>query len=472
MPTEQFYFGPDIQDLLLACMARKRIEFMVLAPLVKPNFMWGTSAMRVAAAMQDYRAEYGNYPGLTAVDGYLHEKYGREKKDLYNEAHDYIEKLKRIDIADWKLVKNLTLKFCKQRAIVFAIKKAADMIKTNEVPPGGFSKMFDEAMQLGSDTGFEDATKLLSAELPQDQPLVCGLFDAGDIALIGGSSKTFKSWLLIMLAVAVATGTDWLGLKVNRAKVCLVNFELKKTTLQSRLRAVCEALEVNLEPGWLHLKTMRGLPPEQLNTALEWLVPEIKATGAKLVIIDPLYQVNVGKSEREEDAVSTLMASLGSMASRTNAAVVACQHFSKGNQSGKEMLDRFSGSGVFGRYVDCAITMTRHEAEGAYVVEIKPRAYPEPEPFVVRWKSPLLVRDDALDPAKLKKRDASNVNGEQYQDAELLGLITEGMTQREWSAKAVRNLGMDKSTFSRRKTKLVDSGKVTILDGKVFIPER
>ena len=149
--ADQFYFGNDMQDLLLACMLQMRSEFHVLGPLVKPEFMWGMDAMRVAAAMQDYHEEEGIYPGAVAVDNYLHEKYSRDKADIYVEAHDYIEKLKKIDITDWKWVKKVTIKFCKERALICAIKEAADMVRTNKVPEGGFTPMFDKAMSIGRD---------------------------------------------------------------------------------------------------------------------------------------------------------------------------------------------------------------------------------------------------------------------------------------------------------------------------------
>jgi hypothetical protein len=149
--ADQFYFGNDMQDLLLACMLQMRSEFHVLASLVKPQFMWGMDAMRIAAAMQDYHEEQGIYPGLVAVDNYLHEKYSRDKADIYAEAHDYLEKLKKIDTKDWQWVKKVTVKFCKERALICAIKEAADLVKTDKVPEGGFTPMFDKAMSIGRD---------------------------------------------------------------------------------------------------------------------------------------------------------------------------------------------------------------------------------------------------------------------------------------------------------------------------------
>jgi|SRR5271157_112537 len=149
--ADAFYFGNEMQDLLLACMAAHRHEFAVLGTLVKPEYMWGMNAMRVAAAMQDFHTEEGLYPALQVADTYLQEKYSRDKADIYAEVHEYIENLKKLDTAEWKWVKKVTLKFCRERAYIVAIKKAADLLKADKVPEGGFAKMFDEAHATGRD---------------------------------------------------------------------------------------------------------------------------------------------------------------------------------------------------------------------------------------------------------------------------------------------------------------------------------
>jgi len=149
--ADQFYFGNEMQDLLLACMTRHRSEFAVVAHIVKPEYMWGMNAMRVTAAIQDYHEKEGIWPGLTAVDGFLQEEYGRDKADIYAEVHEYIEKIAKIETTDWKWVKKVTIKFCRERAHIVAIKAAAEMIKQDETPEGGFAKMFDEAHAVGRD---------------------------------------------------------------------------------------------------------------------------------------------------------------------------------------------------------------------------------------------------------------------------------------------------------------------------------
>jgi hypothetical protein len=95
-----------------------------------------------------------------------------------------------------------------------------------------------------------------------------------------------------------------------------------------------------------------------------------------------------------------------SLSTDTGAAVAFGAHFSKGNQSAKEAIDRISGSGVFARDPDSIMVLTRHEQDGAFTVETILRNFKPLEPFVIRWDFPLFRRDDSLDPARLKQPKA------------------------------------------------------------------
>jgi hypothetical protein len=87
----------------------------------------------------------------------------------------------------------------------------------------------------------------------------------------------------------------------------------------------------------------------------------------------------------------------------TKAASIYAQHYSKGNQAGKESIDRAAGSGVWARDADSIIAMTKHKEEECLTVETTLRSFPRIDPFVVRWDFPLFVRDPKLDPADLKQ---------------------------------------------------------------------
>lgn len=149
--SEQFYFGHETQDMLLACMCRQASKFATVGPLIKPDYMWGISATRCLAFMQDYHGEYGHYPTLEYLDTYIQGQCGKDKQDLYDDCHDYIKKLRKINTRDADAMAKTVVTFCRERALIVAIKQAAEMVRTKKVPDGGFSPMFDAAMSVGKD---------------------------------------------------------------------------------------------------------------------------------------------------------------------------------------------------------------------------------------------------------------------------------------------------------------------------------
>ena len=73
----------------------------------------------------------------------------------------------------------------------------------------------------------EDAAALISKPIVLPPDIIECLIHAGGKVAIGGASKSFKTWLLIDLAVSVATGAVWLnGYTTTKGRVLYVNFEL------------------------------------------------------------------------------------------------------------------------------------------------------------------------------------------------------------------------------------------------------
>jgi hypothetical protein len=89
-------------------------------------------------------------------------------------------------------------------------------------------------------------------------------------------------------------------------------------------------------------------------------------------------------------------------------AFVYNQHFSKGNQSSKDPMDRIAGGGTFARDPDTIFTFTNHSEPDCFTVNVIQRSFKPVPPFVVRWQNPILVRDDSLDPEDLEKPKKSS----------------------------------------------------------------
>lgn len=232
--------------------------------------------------------------------------------------------------------------------------------------------------------------------------VVCGILHRGSKLVLGGSSKSHKTWTLLGLGIAVATGTEWLGFPTQKGRVLYVNAEVQPPFFVSRASSICSAMAIELSPGQIDIQHLRGHCADLVELRKE-IVRCIGSKDYTLIILDPIYKLMAGRDENKAGDIAALLDEVEKLAAATNAAVAFGAHYSKGNQAAKEAIDRISGSGVFARDPDAILNLTKHEEENAFIVEATLRNFPPVPPFVVRWDHPLMHRDDDLDPARLKQ---------------------------------------------------------------------
>jgi hypothetical protein len=292
-----------------------------------------------------------------------------------------------------------------------------------------------------------DAMQLLGAELPPPPELVLGILHQGSKMVIGGGSKSFKTWALIDLAVSIATGIPWWGFNTNKGRVLYMNFEIQDPFFKQRLADVCIAKDCHLAEGELSYFGLRGKAAD-LRTLMPEIIAKLKDGGYSLIVFDPIYKGLGGRDENKAGDIASLLNEIESLAVETGAAVAFGHHFSKGNQANKDSIDRIGGSGVFARDPDTILTMTKHKEDDAFVVEAVLRNFPPVDPFVVRRAHPLMVRDEKLDPKDLKKAGASQ---QKYSDEDILEpLKYDGKTTTQWRRELQRGIRISESCFHIR----------------------
>ncbi|MEI9866389.1 MAG: AAA family ATPase [Limisphaerales bacterium] len=247
-----------------------------------------------------------------------------------------------------------------------------------------------------------DAADFLATPVDPPAELVAGILHKGSKLAFGGSSKSFKTWTLLDLAISVATGTEWLGNATASGKVLFVNFEIQPHAWQSRIASVAQGKYVQLKPGQITLWNLRGHAAD-FKILLPQIIAKCRDENFSLIVLDPIYKLYGNTDENSAGNVALLLNELERLATNTGAAIAFGAHFAKGNASGKEAIDRISGSGVFARDPDSLLIFTKHETNNAFTVEPILRNFAPVEPFVVRWQFPLMQLADDLDPAKLKQ---------------------------------------------------------------------
>jgi len=302
-----------------------------------------------------------------------------------------------------------------------------------------------------------DAVEALANPGPEPKILIEGLLHVGNKFVVGGCSKSYKTWTLIYLAICIAMGMPWWGMAVAQAKVLYINFEIQAYFFSKRIKAVCESLGVQLSPGQMDLLNLRGYATSFL-LLLPQIAELIESGKYGLIVLDPLYKGLGSLNENDAGDMAQLMNEIERLAVQTGSAVVFGAHYSKGNQALKDPLDRLSGSGVFARDPDTILTLTKHEEDNAFTVDMVVRNFPKTEPFCVKWQYPMMRRDDALDPAKLKQIAGRKQEHTVEKIMDVLG--AESLTTGEWAGRCLDEAGVSRSRFYGLRTQAEGEGKI------------
>ncbi len=247
-----------------------------------------------------------------------------------------------------------------------------------------------------------DAATFIAEPIEPPAELVAGILHKGSKLVFGGSSKSFKTWTLLDLALSVSAGVEWLGFETVQGKVLFVNFEIQPHAWQHRIAAVTRTKGIDLKPGQILLWNLRGHAAD-FHLLIPQIIERARAENFDLIVLDPIYKLYGSADENKATDVAALLNEVERLTVETSAAVAYGSHFAKGNASAKEAIDRISGSGVFARDPDSLLIFTKHEAEDAFVVEPILRNFPPVAPFCARWQFPVMQRADELDPARLKQ---------------------------------------------------------------------
>ena len=313
------------------------------------------------------------------------------------------------------------------------------------------------------------AADFVAVKRPEPSQVIREVLRAGEVGILSSGAKAGKTFANLSLAVGVAAGLKWLKWQTTQGRVLYANGELGEWGLETRLTRISHAIGLPDIPADLdvwHLRNgVRGISD---------LVPGIlrrqREAGRPyaLIIIDPIFRFNGGRDEIDNTATGQTFAELATLAEQTKAAIWICHHFSKGNKSETDHMDRASGAGMFGRAPDLVMTFTKHDADDCYSVEATCRDFAEPEPFVIRRDFPLWTVEDGLDPAKLKKRSGPSTR---YTVESIMGtLVDDGLRYKEWLKASRDQIGLGETKFTQLLKKAKADGLVTLNQFGTYLP--
>lgn len=294
--------------------------------------------------------------------------------------------------------------------------------------------------------------------------LITGILHQGCKMILGGTSKSNKSWCLLDLAMSVASGQEWWGRPCNQARVMYVNFELQPWAIDGRLASLRAARpECQFTKETLAIWNLRGH-----NADLTLLRPRLEEKMAQsrfgLIIVDPAYKVLGNRDENANGEIAGLMNEFEALAQKTGAAIVIAHHFAKGDSTAKNAMDRMSGAGAWARDPDSIMVLTPHEEENCFTVTSILRNLPQLPEFVLAWDFPLMRLARELNPDALRRPQGRNkvCTEKEFMDA----VITdEPRSFKDIVGDAQGKLNMSKRTVSNYLTRQVQAGLIRTSSG-------
>ncbi len=235
-------------------------------------------------------------------------------------------------------------------------------------------------------------------------PVIQGLLRRGETMNVIAPSKTGKSWLVLALAMTLATGRKWLDtFETVPGEVLIIDNELHAETLAHRIPQVAECLRIGMNEiaETVHVQSMRG----QLRDifSLGKYFESIEPGRFALVVLDAFYRfMPRDMDENDNGTMANIYNHVDALADRLGCSFVLIHHATKGNQSAKAVTDVGAGAGSQSRATDTHLVLRPHEEQGAVVLDAAVRSWPPIDPMVLRWLFPLWKPAPELDPAMLR----------------------------------------------------------------------
>lgn len=252
------------------------------------------------------------------------------------------------------------------------------------------------------DDGSVSLTEMIANFQGLNKPIIHGLLREGETMNVIASPKIGKSWLVNSLTISIASGMDWLGLKINQGRVLLIDNELHQNTTTYRYMEVTKALNLpsHLYSDQLRVRSLRGQLKDM--NELSNIFNRIKPGRYAVIVIDAFYRtLPAGTDENDNGAIAALYNQLDIHACRLNCAFILIHHTSKGNQANKSVTDVGAGAGAQSRAADTHVILRAHEDDNKVVMDAATRSWPPLDTLVLAKQHPLFMIDDDADPTAL-----------------------------------------------------------------------
>ncbi len=197
-----------------------------------------------------------------------------------------------------------------------------------------------------------DVSEYIQWTIPRPEFHIQDLLTKEGSMLIYGAPGVRKSWLVEYMAFCLATGSDWLGFRVEQTRTLIVNFEISSVNYYWRLRDMSgvfttqEQMLYEASPSILYLDDRE---------TFDRFAADIRPIQPKVIILDCLSGC-FGGDENSSREMSGFIRNINELKSEHQAAVVIVHHSNK-NLLAVSAMDRARGHTKLTGWVDSIIYM-------------------------------------------------------------------------------------------------------------------
>ena len=191
--------------------------------------------------------------------------------------------------------------------------------------------------------------------------LIEKLLPESGINILSGHPGAGKSWVMLEMAKAVATGTKFLGqFDVIQSPVLIVDGESGESELSTRMKRL--GFSENLP---VYIASQQGIKVDNEKT-MKSLMPKIKELGIKFLILDPFSAIHT-KAENSADEMQKVMEGLETF-TKAGITVLFIHHHRKDFEGrSSSSAQNLRGSSVILSRVDSMSTITKQEEGKSFI---------------------------------------------------------------------------------------------------------
>lgn len=300
-----------------------------------------------------------------------------------------------------------------------------------------------------------DLCEFMSVQIPEPPHLLRGLLRKGQVMIVSGASKTYKSWTAMEIALSISQGGRFAKWQAIVGKVFYIDTELEEFDFQMRMRSIMTGAHYDPDPGDFRKLLLRGTKTE-IRALVDSLAGRLSGKHYDLIVIDAIYSLLGDREENSNEDITQIGIELFRLAKLTGAAVLFIHHFSKGSQQGKRGIEKASGAGAWGRFPDVSLAIDQHPEDFCYNFESDSRTFPPDKPFVVK-------RINGIWQVQIEKRTETKGGINLTEFLHLLAKEGQGkLSPKNWKDLCTETLGFkNRKAFDARRDLAIQQGLIT-----------